>query len=118
MTTETANCNSALHGSWGKTNVAAPSAVFFAIRLVRDLTGLNAVTGLLMSCISSITDIASDYITGGSLEEKDMFFRLGMTVVVPFTVCLAFGQPFPAAVTLCIINLSVRVLLNDYVFKK
>jgi hypothetical protein len=112
------NYSSGITGVAGKTNALGPVATYLGLCLIKPVTGINPITGIAMAIISSLADITASCITKGSQKEEDLNFRLGMTVFIPFTFAIAFGCPFPVAVTTTIILIATRILLSEYVFKE
>ena len=109
--------SSGVTGQWGKTNLVSPFTNYYALCLIKTFTGLiNPITGIFLATISSAADIAASCITKGSEKKEDIYFRGAMTVFIPFSVAIAFGCPFPVAVTTTIITIANRLLLSEYFF--
>ncbi|NGX57642.1 MAG: hypothetical protein K940chlam3_00535 [Chlamydiae bacterium] len=109
--------NSGQAGSWGKTNLIGPCAVYFTVGTVHTITGgLNPVSGLMMGIASSIVDIVAGIITNGSTKDEDMYFRLAATSLIPLSMGMCLGLTLTTALVMSIINLGTRVILNEYVF--
>ncbi len=115
MDAHAANYTSGVTGEWGKTNLISPFVTFYGIGLIKIATGtLNPITAALMAVISTVADVAASCITQGSQKHADMNFRLASTIIIPFTVALAFGCPFPVALTTTIIMFVNRILLHKF----
>ncbi len=115
MSANAANYTSGVTGEWGKTNLISPFVTFYGIGFIKIATGtLNPITAALMAVISSVSDVAASCITKGSQRHADMNFRLAATIIIPFTVAIAFGCSFPVALTTTIIMFANRMLLHKF----
>jgi len=104
---------------WWKTDTMAPCAAYFAFGMIHMITGsTNPVTGLMMSCVSSIVDVATGIFTNYSEEPEDKYFRFTASTVIPLTLGMCLGLPLHTAVMMSLINLGLRVLLYEHLFEK